>query len=89
MASTHTNKTQLRNRTLKVLLLLTLSLLTLECVAWGFYAHKRINFIATFILPSEMFGFYKANQDILVEAYGLSAGVLGQLLVFELEVELD
>jgi hypothetical protein len=32
---------------------------------WGFYAHKEINYLASFTLPTEMFGFYKQNiQDI-------------------------
>ena len=26
---------------------------------WGFFGHKRINRVATFTLPTEMFGFYE------------------------------
>jgi hypothetical protein len=34
---------------------------------WGFYGHKRINRIAVFTLPSEMFGFYKEHLEYLTE----------------------
>ncbi len=34
---------------------------------WGFYGHKRINELAIYTLPEEMFGFYKANMDFLIE----------------------
>jgi hypothetical protein len=35
---------------------------------WGFHAHKKINETAVFLLPPEMFGFYKANIQYLTEA---------------------
>ncbi len=28
---------------------------------WGFYAHKQINYLATFTLPEPLFGFYKEH----------------------------
>lgn len=34
---------------------------------WGFFAHKRINHLAVFTLPPEMFGFYKKNIDYITE----------------------
>ncbi len=34
---------------------------------WGFYAHKQINYLAVFLLPKEMFGYYKSNIDFLSE----------------------
>lgn len=34
---------------------------------WGFFGHKRINRIATFTLPPEMFGFYKEHIEFLTE----------------------
>ncbi len=34
---------------------------------WGFFGHKRINRIAVFTLPPEMFGFYKENIEFLTE----------------------
>jgi hypothetical protein len=35
--------------------------------SWGFFAHKNINKLAVFTLPSEMIGFYKKNLDFIVE----------------------
>lgn len=34
---------------------------------WGFFGHKRINRVATFTLPPEMFGFYKEHIEYLTE----------------------
>lgn len=34
---------------------------------WGFFGHKRINRIATFTLPPDMFGFYKDHLEFLTE----------------------
>lgn len=34
---------------------------------WGFFAHKRINRMACFTLPEDMFGFYKSNIDYIAE----------------------
>jgi hypothetical protein len=38
-----------------------------ECYAWGFYAHKKINYYAVFLLPPEMLVLYKAQIDFLSE----------------------
>lgn len=38
-----------------------------QSYAWGFWAHKRINRIAVFTLPPEMFAFYKNHIDYLTE----------------------
>jgi hypothetical protein len=35
--------------------------------AWGFFGHKRINRIAVFTLPPEMFGFYKEHIEYITE----------------------
>lgn len=35
---------------------------------WGFFAHKKINHLAVFILPPPMIGFYKNNIEFLSEA---------------------
>lgn len=35
--------------------------------SWGFYAHKRINRLASFTLPPEMIGFYKRNLNYVTE----------------------
>ena len=34
---------------------------------WGFFGHKRINRIAVFTLPPEMFGFYKEHIEYLTD----------------------
>ena len=34
---------------------------------WGFYAHKKINRLAVFSLPTEMIGFYKENINYIAE----------------------
>jgi hypothetical protein len=48
-----------------------LSLLLFCCYtpsfSWGFYGHKKINYQAVFLLPTEMINFYKANIDYLSE----------------------
>ena len=35
--------------------------------AWGFFAHRRINELAVYTLPPEMFSFYKEHMDFLSE----------------------
>jgi hypothetical protein len=34
---------------------------------WGFFGHKKINELAIYGLPDEMFSFYKQNLDYLIE----------------------
>jgi hypothetical protein len=34
---------------------------------WGFFGHRRINYLATFTLPPEMLRYYKKNIDYLSE----------------------
>jgi hypothetical protein len=48
------------------LLFLLLSLYQ-QSFCWGFYAHKKINYYAVFLLPPEMIAFYKQNIDFLSE----------------------
>ncbi|MBL4703055.1 MAG: S1/P1 Nuclease [Flavobacteriales bacterium] len=39
-----------------------------NCIsAWGFYGHKRINRMAVFPLPPELFTFYKSNIEFITE----------------------
>lgn len=38
-----------------------------EANSWGFYAHKKINRMAVFTLPPEMFGFYKKHIEYITE----------------------
>jgi len=34
---------------------------------WGFYVHRKVNKLAVFTLPSEMFGFYKKHIEYISE----------------------
>ena len=34
-------------------------------VDWGFFGHRRINKLACFTLPQDLFGFYKSNIDYI------------------------
>lgn len=38
-----------------------------ECSIWGFYGHKRINRMAVFTLPPDMFPFFKKNIEFVTE----------------------
>lgn len=49
----------------RILILLGLLLLSTQTFAWGFYAHKKINELAVFALPPEIFGLYKLNLSFL------------------------
>ena len=55
----------------RVLLLFTVGLLCVpmawreDAGAWGFYAHKRINRMACYTLPPELFHFYKRHIDFV------------------------
>ena len=44
-----------------------LLLLVQQCFCWGFYAHRKINYYAVFLLPPEMMVLYKPNIDFLAE----------------------
>jgi hypothetical protein len=51
---------------LKRIVLISLSLLLSQQVfCWGFYAHKKINYYAVFLLPPEMMVLYKPNIDFI------------------------
>ncbi len=43
------------------------SFLAKNCFCWGFYAHKKINYFAVFLLPPEMMVLYKPQIDFLAE----------------------
>lgn len=42
-------------------------LLSQSVFCWGFYAHKKINYYAVFLLPPEMMVLYKPNIDFITE----------------------
>jgi len=37
------------------------------CFDWGFFGHKKINELAVYTLPEELFGFYKYNINYIIE----------------------
>lgn len=37
------------------------------CFCWGFFAHRRINQLAVYLLPPEMMVLYKPNQDFITQ----------------------
>ena len=38
-----------------------------SCFCWGFYAHRKINYYAVFLLPPEMMVFYKPHINFIAE----------------------
>jgi hypothetical protein len=51
----------------RILLLWVCCGLTLQAFSWGFYAHRKINYYAVFLLPPEMMVLYKPQIDFLAE----------------------
>ena len=51
----------------KAILLLLFFSIRLICFCWGFYAHKKINNYAVYLLPPQMLVLYKPNIDFLTE----------------------
>jgi hypothetical protein len=49
----------------KLILLLLILALHLECFCWGFYGHKKINNYAVFLLPPQMLVLYKTHIDFI------------------------
>jgi len=47
--------------------LLILCITQHQAMAWGFWAHQRINRVAVFLLPPEMLNFYKQHIDYITE----------------------
>src|SRR5256714_12844579 len=45
----------------------SLVIITFFAYGWGFWAHKRINRMACFTLPSPLFSFYKKHIDFITE----------------------
>jgi len=41
--------------------------IAITCSSWGFFAHKKINHLAVFTLPSSMIRFYKNNISYLTD----------------------
>jgi hypothetical protein len=56
------------DQSMKRIILISLSLLCWQhCFCWGFYAHKKINYYAVFLLPPEMMVLFKQQIDFLSE----------------------
>src|SRR3954466_11312282 len=51
----------------KIFFILILVSLTSKSFCWGFYAHKKINYYAVFLLPPQMMVLYKPNIDFITE----------------------
>ncbi|MEQ1799991.1 MAG: S1/P1 Nuclease, partial [Lacibacter sp.] len=51
----------------KLFLTFLLLILCQQCFCWGFYGHRKINYLAVFLLPPEMLLLYKSNIDFISE----------------------
>lgn len=51
----------------RVALIVLIIFISRDCFCWGFYAHKKINYQAVFLLPPELIRFYKTNIDFISE----------------------
>jgi hypothetical protein len=49
----------------RTLFVISLCAITQQCFCWGFFAHQKINYYATFLLPPEMLVLYKPNIDFI------------------------
>ena len=49
----------------KLSLIVASVMLYQQCYCWGFYAHKKINYYAVFLLPPKMLVLYKQHIDFL------------------------
>ena len=41
--------------------------ISFHAFCWGFYAHRKINYYAVFLLPPEMISLYKPNIEFITE----------------------
>jgi len=51
----------------KLILLISITLITKQCFCWGFFGHRKINQHAVYLLPPEMMALFKPNIDFLTE----------------------
>jgi hypothetical protein len=51
----------------RIVLISFILLLSQQVFCWGFYAHKKINYYAVFLLPPEMMVLFKPNIDFISE----------------------
>jgi hypothetical protein len=60
-------KRKINNGVKKLVAIFSLLLISVNCFSWGFFAHKKINYYAVFLLPPEMMVLYKPQIDFLSE----------------------
>jgi len=51
----------------KIFFVIVLLSITSKCFCWGFFAHKKINYYATFLLPPQMLLFYKPHINFITQ----------------------
>jgi hypothetical protein len=51
----------------RVVCCIILIVLWQQCFCWGFYGHKKINYLAVFLLPPQMLSFYKEHIEFLTD----------------------
>ena len=51
----------------KLAAIIFFSLVWQQCFCWGFFAHKKINNYAVFLLPPQMLVLYKPNADFITQ----------------------
>jgi len=51
----------------KIFFVIILLGITSKCFCWGFFAHKKINYYAAFLLPPQMLLFYKPHINFITE----------------------
>jgi len=51
----------------KLAAIISFSLVWQQCFCWGFFAHKKINNYAVFLLPPQMLVLYKPNADFITQ----------------------
>lgn len=49
----------------KILLIVLLLSCYEQCFCWGFFGHKKINYLSVFLLPPQMLSFYKQHIEFL------------------------
>jgi zinc dependent phospholipase C len=50
-----------------IIIFITLISISISSFGWGFFAHRKINYYAVFLLPPEMMLFYKQHAEFLSE----------------------
>ncbi len=53
--------------TRRLLIIFLLFIITKQGIGWGFFAHKKINYHAVFLLPPELMVLYKSQIDFISE----------------------